>query len=210
MENTINSGSLDSLKQGETLLIEARKVANGKIQLEFAESLNTSARGKNALSVFNKSDDRFSGGKPRRAWVTAEPVDAGELLNINLGDDGEWYEAQRRGKSVEVLDINMLNPVDFDDERFRVICEETLTPSEYHSQSPEDYAKKKGKDGDLILHNGCYIFSYTTVQVTNEVTDEMHTWLKADVATSSNSIGGIKANVTALKVGAGELSEAFL
>ena len=131
-------------------------------------------------------------------------------MNINLGDDGEWYEAQRRGKSVEVLDINMLNPVDFDDERFRVICEETLTPSEYHSQSPEDYAKKKGKDGDLILHNGCYIFSYTTVQVTNEVTDEMHTWLKADVATSSSSIGGIKANVTALKVGAGELSEAFL
>tara|TARA_R110000824_G_scaffold143135_1_gene310598 strand:+ start:741 stop:1370 length:630 start_codon:yes stop_codon:yes gene_type:complete len=209
MAQQLNSGGIDALKQGETLLIEARKVANGKIQLEFAEMLNTGARAKNALTVLNKSDDRFSGGKPRRAWVTAEPADVGELLGVDLGDTGEWYEAQRRGKTYEILDLNILNPVDFDAERFRVICEETLTPSEYHSQDPESYAKKKGKDGDLILHNGCYIFSYTSVAVTNEPTDDMHTWLKSDAA-SSTSIGGIKANVTTSKVAAGELDEAFM
>lgn len=36
-KNQLNSGSLDSLKVGETLLISARQVANGKISLEFAE-----------------------------------------------------------------------------------------------------------------------------------------------------------------------------
>lgn len=68
---------------------------------------------------------------------------------------------------------------------------------------------KKGKGGDLILHNGCYIFSYTSVAVTNEPTDDMHTWLKSDVA-SPTSIGGIKANITSSKVEAGELDEAFM
>ena len=209
MAQQLNSGSIEALKQGETLLVEARKVANGKIQVEFAELLNTGARAKNALSVLNKSDDRFSGGKPRRAWVTAEPADVGELLGVDLGDTGAWYEADRRGKVMEVLDLNILNPVDFDGERFRIVCEETLTPSEYHAQDPERYAKKKGKDGDLILHNGCYVFSYTHVHVTDEPTDDMHTWLKSDVS-SSTSIGGIKANVTTAKVEAAELDEAFM
>ena len=54
MAQQLNSGGIDALKQGETLLIEARKVANGKIQLEFAEMLNTGARAKNALTVLNK------------------------------------------------------------------------------------------------------------------------------------------------------------
>ena len=145
MAQQLNSGSIEALKQGETLLVEARKVANGKIQVEFAELLNTGARAKNALSVLNKSDDRFSGGKPRRAWVTAEAGDVGELFGIDLGDTGAWYEADRRGKAMEILDLNILNPVDFDGERFRIVCEETLTPSEYHAQDPERYARRKEK-----------------------------------------------------------------
>mgnify|MGYP003679453700 CR=1 FL=1 len=207
--NQLNSGRYDSLRQGETLLVEAKKVANGKIQLEFVEQLNTAARAKNALTVLNKSDDRFSGGKPQKAWVTAEPADVGELLGVNLGDDAEWYSATRNSKAAEVLDLNVLNPLDFDGDRFRVIITETLEPSEYHAQDPEHYAKKKGKDGDLILHNGCYIFRYANVLVTNEPTDEMHTWLKSDVA-SSTPIGGIKANISSAKVEAGELTDAFM
>ena len=35
--NTINSGSLEDLKSGETLLVNARQVNGGKLHLEFAE-----------------------------------------------------------------------------------------------------------------------------------------------------------------------------
>ena len=42
--NQINSGSLDTLKSGETLLVSARQVANGKISLEFAEKISTKNR----------------------------------------------------------------------------------------------------------------------------------------------------------------------
>jgi len=58
MVNQLNSGSLDTLKSGQTLLVNARKVANGKIQLEFAEIIND-GRPVNFLGMFNKSDERF-------------------------------------------------------------------------------------------------------------------------------------------------------
>ena len=36
-ENQLNTGSLDTLQKGQTLLVDARKVSGGKIQLGFAE-----------------------------------------------------------------------------------------------------------------------------------------------------------------------------
>ena len=35
--NKLNTGNLDTLKQGETLLVSARKVSGDKVHLEFAE-----------------------------------------------------------------------------------------------------------------------------------------------------------------------------
>ena len=66
--NTLNSGSIDSLKKGDTLLVGARKVSNGKIQMEFAEIIQSADRALSALTVLNKSDDRFS-SRARRAWT---------------------------------------------------------------------------------------------------------------------------------------------
>ena len=44
MENNLNSGSIESLQPGQTLLVGARQVSNGKIQLEFAEKVSAKDR----------------------------------------------------------------------------------------------------------------------------------------------------------------------
>ena len=44
MENTLNSGSLDTLNLNDTLLVSARRVSNGKISLEFAEIIKSADR----------------------------------------------------------------------------------------------------------------------------------------------------------------------
>ena len=90
MQNQPNTGSLETLTPGQTLLVHARKVNGGKLQLEFAEKLQQADRPVNALAVFNKSDDRFSNGAgARRAWMTVEPSDASEILGIDLSDESK-------------------------------------------------------------------------------------------------------------------------
>ena len=106
MENTLNSGSLDTLNLNDTLLVSARRVSNGKISLEFAEIIKSADRAVSALTLLNASDSRFS-GRPRRAWVTAEPSDAGKIFKMSFDDDAAW-EMTPRG---EMMDLNILNPI---------------------------------------------------------------------------------------------------
>ena len=113
-KNQLNSGSLDTLEVGQTLLISARQISNGKISLEFAEKITAKDRPVSALTVLNASDDRFSSGA-RRGWATAEPIDASKAFDVNFGDDGEWYSSDRG----EMMDLDILNPT-FDGTRFRV------------------------------------------------------------------------------------------
>ena len=80
--NQLNSGSLKELQVGETLLTVARKVANGKIQLEFAEKVTAKDRPMSALTVLNSSDTRFSSGA-RRSWAIAEVADAADIFDVN-------------------------------------------------------------------------------------------------------------------------------
>ena len=173
-------GSVDTLNPGETLLCSARKVASGKIQLEFAEIIQTSDRPVSLLTLLNKSDDRFA-TRARRAWITAEPADAAEAFDINFGDDGDWYMSDKG----EVMDINMLNPT-YNGISMKLRIFETTTPNKWQEANLETSAKRRGKDGDYITHNGDYIFSNTDMVLTeNEVS---HILLESDeVALSTES-----------------------
>ena len=175
--NQLNTGSLDSLQKSETLLLNARKVANGKMQLEFAEIISTNDRGANLLAMLNKSDDRFS-SNARRAWMTAEPTDAEELLNIDFGANAGWYASEKG----EMLELNVLNPK-INGIRCRVIVDETTEPTEFQEANLAKSAKRKGKDGDFITHDGDYIFSNTLVTLTDKNTDSMHVFLVPDSVT---------------------------
>ena len=177
MDNT-TIGSLDSLKHGETLLVNARKVKNDKIHLEFAEIVNNQTA-VNVLGLLNKSDDAFS-NRARRAWVTAEPTDATEYFGINFGPTADWY----MGDKGEMLDLNILNPT-MNDIRCRLKIEETIEGTDWQNDNITTAAKRRGKDGDYITHLGAYIFSNTSV-VLSEVEAE-HELLEADVSTSVTS-----------------------
>ena len=164
---------LDQLNPGETLLIEAIKVANGKIQLHFAEALEQE-REPNVLAMFNRGDDRFAqGGKARHCWKIAEPAAASNLFNINLMDDAEWT-MNDSGK--ETVQIGILNPT-INGKRLRLQITETITPrSEWDTENIEAAAKRKGKNGDFITHKGYHIFTMTDMVLS----EPKHTFLEAD------------------------------
>jgi len=164
MKNTINSGSLDMIQENQTLLLQARKVNGGKIQLEFAELIKTSTTSANPLGMFNKSDDRFNvGNKARRAWLTAEAKDASAILGLDLTNTANW---SIDGMGREVLELNVLNPiatVNGTEHRLCVTIVETIEPTEWQAQNLQTAAKRKGKDGAFITHKGMYIFANTRI-----------------------------------------------
>ena len=200
-KNQLNSGSLNELQVGETLLTVARKVSNGKIQLEFAEKVTAKDRPMSALTVLNASDSRFSSGA-RRGWATAEVADASDIFNINFGDDGEWFMGETAsGKPAEFLQLNILNP-EFNNLRFRVRVVESTEPTDSQKKYANEIgvdvvdtqAKRAGKGGDYILHKGQHIFMNSYVDLLPESDDPQHVFLVSD---TSNSI--VAAN-TGVKV----------
>ena len=158
MVNSINTGSLETLTPGQTLLVQARKVNGNKIQLEFGEVLQQADRPQNALSVFNKSDERFNVGvRARRSWLTVEPQDAQELLGVDLGGD---YTTNEMGH--EVKSLNILNP-EVNGQRLRVQIQETTDATEWDAANIQTSAKRRGKEGGFITSKGMYIFTRSTV-----------------------------------------------
>lgn len=175
MDNT-TIGSLDSLKYGDTLLVSARKVKNDKIHLEFAEIVNNQTA-VNVLGLLNKSDDAFS-NRARRAWVTAEPADATEFFGVDFGPTASWYMTDKG----EMLELNILNPT-MNGVRCRLKIEETIEGTDWQNENIQTAAKRKGKDGDYITHLGAYIFSNTSIVLSE--TDVEHVTLEPDTAVAS-------------------------
>ena len=201
--NQLNSGSLKEIQVGETLLTVARKVANGKIQLEFAEKVTAKDRPMSALTVLNSSDTRFSSGA-RRSWAIAEVADAADIFDVNFGDDGEWFMGETAsGKPAEFLKLDILNPV-FNGLRFRVRVVESTEPTDSQKKYADDLgvnvvetqAKRAGKGGDYILHNGQHIFMNSYVDLLQESENPQHVFLKSDTDTSSTVAAntGVKAD----------------
>ena len=193
MANTINSGSLQGLQMGQTLLLQARKVNGGKIQLEFAEIVQSRSNTVNPLALFNKSDDRFSQAGARRAWLTAEQKDASAYLGIDLSDNNADWEVDDSGR--EILVLNIINPsiqLNGESHSLKVQVNETVAPTDWQAANIDTAAKRRGKDGAFITHKGMYIFANTSV-----VFDKAsHVFLEADATASNSSLsGGIPVGV---------------
>ena len=172
----LNSGSVETLKQGQTLLVSARKVSGDKIHMEFAEVI-PNGKAQNILGILNASDERFS-ANARRAWVTAEPADAAKTFGINFGIDAGW-EATDKG---EMLFLNILNPT-IDGTRCRILISETTEANDWQEENKNKAAKRKGKEGPFITHEGNYIYSNTSVVMSDEA--PKHTILTPDATTLS-------------------------
>lgn len=172
-----------NLTPGKSLLVQAVKTTNpSKIQLEFAEKTQGMEGNANALlSMLNASDERFTSGA-RRAWVTAEIADASKMFGINFGDDADWVMDPNLNK--EVLPLGIENPT-LNGFELRIQIEETLEGTEWQLQNIETAAKRRGKDGDYITHNGKYIFSNTRVVPLKKGVEPKHVLLQADAATAT-------------------------
>jgi len=83
------------------------------------------------------------------------PTDASALLGIDLTDDSK-YVSDARGN--DVMELNVLNP-EVDGTPIRVQVVETTEGTEWDMNNIETRAKRRGRDGDFIYHNGKYIFT---------------------------------------------------
>ncbi len=192
MANTINSGSLQGLQVNQTLLVSARKVAGNKLQLEFAEIVKSQSNAANPLAIFNKSDDRFSQGGARRAWLTAEPKDAGQYLGIDLSETNPNWTVDSMGR--EVMSLNILNPtanIQGEEIPLKVEVIETVTPTDWQAANLDTSAKRRGKDGAFITHKGMYIFANTRIAFHKA----NHVFLEADATAATTQSSGIPAGV---------------
>jgi len=192
--NTLNSGSLQGLQMGQTLLVSARKVAGQKVQLEYAEVLEKeSTPAVNLIALFNASDSRFTvGSKARRAWITVQPADAGKLLGIDLSDNNDAWTVDLMGR--EILPLNVLNPVAIVNGEaipLKVEVAETTQPTEYQLNNIETSAKRRGKDGAYCTHQGLYIFANTRMAFHKA----NHVFLAMDAVETKSS--GIPAGISA-------------
>lgn len=146
------------------VLESAKGVKGGKIQLCFSQVVETETTPSNVLGLLNASDDRFNQQKPRYAWLTAEPADVKKQfgLDINLAEGEE-------------LIIGMANPrlADNPDAPLNILITETTEGTEWEVANFETRAKRAGKDGDFIMHEGKYIYQRTSV-VARVVNKEDH------------------------------------
>lgn len=151
----MNKGTIETLKKGEILLVSARKIKGTKVELEFAQVVETeSARPQSIIGLLNRSDDRFNQVRPIHAWISAEPKDATEMLGIDFSSLTE------EGQSME---LNVLNPT-IAGQTLNLQITETTKGSEYDVANMETTAKRAGKDGDYILTtNGEFIYRKVTV-----------------------------------------------
>jgi len=181
--------TVENLKEGQTLLIDAKKVNGGKVQLQFAEIIkNPSAKSSNrgeVIGLLNASDSRFnSGPKARRGWISAEPADIQKHFGIDCSS---------LTTVGQTLAIGKLNP-ELAGKRLRLQVTETVKPTEYQAANVEQTAKRAGTDGDYITHKGQYIFSNVDVVLENAT----HTFLEADAPVSIGvSIEPVSSELTA-------------
>jgi len=177
MSNKINSGNASALNANETLLARAITSSGDKIGFEFHEVINNGDAGTPGINIThlaNKSDTRF-GIRSQKAWLYGEEVDMLEMFGLPEGAlNGLWQVDQeyldRTGTSRNQAVLNISNPTlhghaspDGEAIRTRVQIIETLVPNDYQSEDLESRCKRKGADGDKILHQGNMIFRNASI-----------------------------------------------
>ena len=99
--------------------------------------------------------------------------------------DQEYLD--RTGVSRNQAELNVLNPIltghaspNGEVIRARVQILETLTPTDFQAQDPESRCKRKGADGEKILHKGNMIFRNAEVTACVGDTPAVNVFLEAD------------------------------
>jgi hypothetical protein len=167
-------GTVENLQEGETIVVSARKVSGGKIQVMIGEIVRNPNLGEsrpNVLGILNASDERFEEQKqkPRYAFVTVEADSFLEATGIDL------LKAIDENQGV----IGVINPElslgDGISVRMRLEVRENLSgnysPESWEMKNSRKAAKQiKTKQGQVYFtKDGQLIFTDVTVQVEGKV-----------------------------------------
>ena len=119
---------LEDLQHGDTLVVNVRKVHNRdpkrkhdyKLQIEGAEYVENPFRPLNAAGLFNSTDSRFVGNKPRRGWVTIEAdrwehffpgtISLADLEKLAFSSNEDDVMPADRKEGVHYRELGILNP----------------------------------------------------------------------------------------------------
>ena len=145
-----------NLEPGQVMLVSAKGVANGKVQLEFAQIVSAVSKAVDLTSLINEDDARFNQAKPRRAWMTGTKTSIGKYFpDISVANLAEGA----------ILEIGKLDPTLPNGDVLNLQIVETIKGSEYENANIDTKAKRAGKDGDFIMKDGSYIFTRVSVVV---------------------------------------------
>ena len=152
--------SVENLEGNDLLIVEARKVRGGKVQLAFAQKVeNPNARPSSIAGLLNASDERFNApGKPRYAYMGGTAQDIKASLGIDVSG------LQNEGDTMDLsADPKAFNP-EIGGKKLNIQITETTQGNEYELANIEKAAKKAGAEGEHILtQKGEYIFMRATV-----------------------------------------------
>lgn len=137
------------------VLESAKGVKGNKVQLTFSQVVNTGKSSNNILGLLNASDDRFNQSKPRYAWLSGEKSDISAQFGIDVTNLVEGEE----------LIINQEDPrlTSAPNMPLNIQIVETTKGTDYEVANFDTRAKRAGKDGEFIMHNGLYIYVRTNV-----------------------------------------------
>jgi len=137
----------------KNLVLESAKgVKGGKVQLTFSQMVELPNASNNILGLLNASDERFNQPKARYAYLSGQPEDIEKQFGINVSALTEGAEMQ----------IGLVDPT-INGKSLNIQIVETTQGTEWEVANFEKSAKRAGKDGDFILHNGMYIYMRATV-----------------------------------------------
>ena len=200
--NIENSGSLDTLAVGDTLLVDIRRVkddseGNPQFQCHFAERIQKGMQISSVLSRANRFNPSFQ-ARAQRKYQLWHPLAIKEDFGIDvIARLGEFVAENVNGKTVQVLPVNILNPVFANDlKRPRIQINETNIPTDADRRRAQELGSwdrlenvKKIPNSEtgvaeVVTSGGNLIFVNRTIVDQEPV----HIWLEMDNRAPSKPI----------------------
>lgn len=199
MDQTQLNEAIASLRSGEVLVTSVRPVNGGKVQVEVAEKLGEDS----LLQMMNSSDERF-GGNARRGWISGQPSD----IARSIPEIAEYVDNAVQSNAPVIVGKVGVKAVNGSPLCLKIV-EATASkkvlgvPSDWEIGNEEKAAKRAGKEGDIIKHNGETVFSKCIVVTQSELNSSGgHIRLTADA--SSNNISATSSTVNENRYAAAE------
>ena len=201
MANQLKSGTLDTLKIGQTLLTKVIKTQkDGMVQIEIAEKVvNPNAKsslGEGFQTMYSFANGN-TGGNPRRFWDPIENIYLETMLNIEGLDLDHGVYTFNEDTGKEEMVLNILNPTAYVDPqtgeavelRMRARVIETTEGSNYDIDNSR--YKQNPTTKEPTLHNGNYIYNKNQILFVEDTSDDVkipHVFLASDVVSVTSKV----------------------